>query len=463
MGFYFVMLFLTLGFNFSSSIAEEGREAAGRFYEWIIWYLLGDYLIRCILQPFPSLEIIPYLRFRIRRKKLANSVIARTLFNLFNILPLFIILPFAARVTLPHEGIVAASLFTGGCILLIILNNMLALVTGMLIRIKPVNWLIPAGIAVSAALLYRMEVPVSDFSRTLGFSLTEGRLIAFIIPLGLIALVVSLMYRLLHQFLRVDHGNARPAFKHAGKAFSGRFARLGDTGRYMSLETAMLARNRRSRNTMLMVPFFILYAIVYYLFHDEETGRFTDMIFTTMFMGLGAMSYGQLLFSWESTYFDGIMARKQNFLNYLKAKYYLQVLITLLLYFPVAALVMISGRMSIFLVTALMLFLAGPNTCLAMVLATYNDGKVDLNAGTFMNYQGIKGSQFIMTFLFVMIPMAIFKLTGLVVGETGSTIVIASLGIIFILSHEWWLRRLVAGSFSKRRYRLMEGYRKLDA
>ncbi len=463
MGFYFIILFVSIGFGFTSTIAENGRDAAGMFHEWIIWYLLGDYLIRCLIQPFPALEVIPYLRLRIRRRKLAVSLIVRTLFGLFNILPLFLILPFVVRVTGPIEGTLAAILFSAGCILLIILNNMLALVTGMLIRINPVNWLIPAGMAGLMALLFSIGVPFNDLSRTLGLALTGGRLIAFIIPFGLTALSVHVIYRLLHQFLRVDRKYAHTSFKPSGRAFSGRFSRLGDTGRYMSLETAMLTRNKRSRNTMMMVPFFLIYAIAYFLFYDEQTGRFTDMLFTTMFIGLGAMSYGQLIFSWESTYFDGVMARKHNFLNYLKAKYYLQALITLALYIPVAALVMVSGRMSIFLVTALMLFLAGPNTCLAMVLATFNDGKVDLDAGTFMNYQGVRGSQFVMTLLFVIIPMAIFRLSALVAGETGGTIVIASIGMIFIVTHEWWLKQFVYGSFMKRRYRLLEGYRKLDA
>jgi len=462
MGFYFVVLFLTLGLNISSSLAGEGSAEAGKFHEWIVWYLLADYFLRCVIQPVPSLDVVPYLRFRIRRRKLAGNVIVRTLFNLFNLLPLFLILPFVFKVSGPFQGTQASVLFLGGCILLIIMNNMLALVTGILTRINPLNWFIPIGIAAAFFLSDRMAVTVGEMSRSLGLALTAGSPFAFLVPVGLITLSVFAINRLLHHYLRVDRGSSGPSYRTHRNLFSGRFSRFGNIGRYMSLEWAMIVRNRRPRNTILFVLFFIIYAVMFFLFYDEQ-GRFINMLFTTMFLGIGAMSYGQLLFSWESTYFDGVLARKNDFLNYVRAKYYLQVTLILATYIPTAVLAAISGKTSVLLVTAIMLFLLGPNSLLTMLLATLNDGRVDLDAGTFMNYQGIKGSQFIMTFLFVIIPIAIYELTARVAGETGGIIVLSALGILFVFFNNWWLKNIVVATFMKRKYKTMEGFRKLSA
>jgi len=462
-GIYFILLFAGIGFNLSSSLAKEGGAATGKFHEWILWYLLADYLVRCFVQPVPSLEVIPYLRFRTRRRKLAQNIILRSGLSLFNFLPLFLIIPFIVLVVEPSHGPAAALFFMTGSVLLIIQNNMLALLTGMLTRINHLFWLIPAGIAALFALLHSMNGSVNVLSRALGHSMTEGDILTFIIILVLIIAAVRIIVTLLHHCLRVDRKTKQRQLKTTGQVLTGRLGRFGDTGRYLSLELSMILRNRRPRNTMLIVLFFLVYAVVYYLFLDEEFGRYTNMLFTTMFLGLGAMSYGQLLFSWESTYFDGIMARKNNFLNYLKTKYYLQFLITLILYVPVSILAVASGKMSFLTVTAIMLFLTGPNTFITMMLATLNDGKIDLDAGTFMNYQGVKGSQFVMTFLFVLIPIVIYKVTDLVAGDTGGTIVLAALGIIFIVTHEWWLKHVVSVSLMKRKYKLLEGYRKLSA
>lgn len=461
-GLNFIFIFLTLGLDVSSTIAGEGREASGKFHEWIVWYLLADYLVRCIIQPVPSLDVVPYLRFRIRRSKLAGNIIIRSLFSLFNFLPLFLILPFVIKVTAPFEGIQAALLFLGGSFLLVIMNNILALMTGMLTRINPLNWLIPIGIATAFFIFDRMGGSVGDISRSLGMALTEGRPLAYFIPAVLITAAVILINRLLHQYLRVDRGSSVSSYRTHRNAFTGRLARFGDTGRYMSLEMAMILRNKRPRNAMFFVLFFIVYAFIFFLAYDEQE-RYINMLFTTMFLGLGAMSYGQLLFSWESTYFDGVMAGKNDFLNYVRAKYYLQAILTLITFIPIAVLSYISGRISVLLTTALMIYLLGPNSCLTMLLATLNDGKVDLEASTFMNYQGVKGSQFIMTFFFVIIPIAICELTSLVAGETGGIIVLATLGILFVIFHKWWLKNIIVATFMKRKYKLLEGYRKLSA
>ena len=68
-----------------------------------------------------------------------------------------------------------------------------------------------------------------------------------------------------------------------------------------------------------------------------------------------------------------------------------------------------------------------------------------------------------MTFFFVIIPIAICELTSLVAGETGGIIVLATLGILFVIFHKWWLKNIIVATFMKRKYKLLEGYRKLSA
>jgi len=98
-----------------------------------------------------------------------------------------------------------------------------------------------------------------------------------------------------------------------------------------------------------------------------------------------------------------------------------------------------------------------------MLLATLNDARIDLDAGTFMNYQGIKGSQFVMTFLFVLIPVGIYELVHLLANENTAIVILATLGIIFIVSSDWWIKKLIAETFLRRKYKSLEGFRKLSA
>lgn len=463
LGLYFVLIFLVLGYNISSDLAGEIGDSAHKFFIWILYYLAADYLMRCFLQQIPSLEVIPYLRFRIRRKKLVNHLLARSSYSIFNILPLFILIPFSVMVLGPSMGAVDVLTFLAGCILLIILNNMLGLLTGLLTRINSFYWIIPLGVAALLALSTRLEGSLNEPSRLLGSALAEGHPLPFLVIVSLIIAVIRLINRLFHRHLRVDLAGTHYRLRSKGVSFSGRFSRLGDTGRYMSLELSMLLRNKRPRKTMLIVPFFLFYAVIYFLVMDVKHSEFFTILFTNMFLGLGAMSYGQFIFSWESTCFDGLMARKNNMTDYVKAKFYLMVLITIVSFVPLAVVVSISGKISLFLLISLMLFTLGPNSLIALLLATLNDARIDLNAGTFMNYQGMKGSQFIMTFLFVLIPGLIYILIRQLTNENTATFILASIGIIFIASSNWWLKKYIAGAFANRKYKSLEGYRKLSA
>lgn len=463
LGFYFVILFLVLGYDISAGLAREGgEEAAGKFLMWILYYLAADYIIRCFLQQIPSLEVIPYLRFRIRRKKLVNHLLVRSSFSLFNILPFFIIIPFAVMVLGPSKGTPAALLFLAGCLMLVILNNLLGLLTGLLTRINSIYWVIPLGVIAAVLLANGLEGSLNEPSRAMGYAIAEGRPLPFLTAAGLIIVIIWLINMLLHRHLRVDLTSTRYRLRAPGASFTGRFSQLGDTGRYLSLEISMLLRNKRPRNILLLVPFFMVYAVFYFLLYDVLQGKFFTILMTTMFLGLGSMSYGQFLFSWESSYIDGLMARKNDFIAYIKAKYYLQVLLTLINFIPLGILVVVSGRVNVLLLTALMLYTIGPNSFITMLMATLNDARIDLNASTFMNYQGMKGSQFIMTFLFVLIPVGVYELVRFLANENTSIIILASLGILFIVTANRWLK-IVADIFIHRKYRSLEGYRKLSA
>jgi len=462
-GLNVIILYLSFGYDFSSTLANEGGEAAAKFHQLILWYLFADYLMRCLIQSVPSLEVKPYLRLRIRRKRLANNLIVRSTFSLFNILPLFLIIPFAVMVLVPSQGTPAALLFIAGSVLLLMLNNMLALMTGMLIRINQLNWIIPLGIVTVAALLNSQTGMVTELSRSLGASLADGQPLTFAAIIVLIILPIRIIYRLFHSYLYVDHSASQTSLKATGVSINGRFRRLGNAGRYMSLEVSMLLRNKRPRNTMLMVPFFMIYAVVYFILNDSQQEGFLTIMIANMLIGLGSLSYAQYIFSWESTYFDGLMARKNDFTGYVIAKYYLQVLISLITFLPLAVVIAISGRMNIFLLTSLLLFNIGPNSFIAMLLALLNDARIDLGAGTFLNYQGVKGSQFVMTFLFVLIPVLIYVLILKVFNEPAAIIILASLGVLFIATSKWWLEKYIAAAFLRRKYKSLEGYRKLSA
>lgn len=191
-------------------------------------------------------------------------------------------------------------------------------------------------------------------------------------------------------------------------------------------------------------------------------GPFFMFLIVTMLTGFGAVSYGQFMFSWESTYFDSIMARKNNFANYIKAKYYLMAGMTLIMFIPILTTFLITKQVDIYLLFSILLFSLGVTPFVVMFMGTFNDGRVDLNSGTFMNYQGVKGSQFLLSFLFVMLPFGIYSLFNFMFNDNTGKISIALPGLILIILHNWWIEKLIIRRFYTRKYKNMEGFRKLS-
>lgn len=382
--------------------------------------------------------------------------------NIFNILPLLVVVPFSLKTLVPALGLYAGLFYMTGFMMFLIFNNFSALLIEFLARKRPLFYLVPFGILAFFAILQKLDLPLTDSSVALGRSLTEGNPMA----LGaLAAMSLSIIYTtkmILSRNLYIDEIGSRNNI-HASRAFGiSAFRKLGDPGRYMSLEITLLLRNKRPRQTLILVPLFLVYFFFMSLNDKGIWSPFFLMVLATMLTGFGAVSYGQLMFSWESSYFDGIIARKNNFITYLKAKYFLLSGLTTVVFIPVVIFFSVTGQIDVFFLFSILLFTIGVSSFIIMFIGTFNDGRINLGEGTFMNYQGVKGSQFLLSFIFIMLPIGIYSLFRFLFNETAGVIAIALPGLVFIIFHKWWITAIIARRFYARKYKTLEGFRKLS-
>lgn len=158
---YFILLFLMVGLNIDKILGESGGNAVEKFNSILLWYLPLDLLLRCLLQPLPAIEIIPYLRLPVRRNKMINYLLIRSILNIFNFIPLLVIIPFSSKILLSQQGISAALFYISGLSLLLIFNNFLAVLTGFLIQKKSIYLFIPFGILAFIVLLNKWGFSIS--------------------------------------------------------------------------------------------------------------------------------------------------------------------------------------------------------------------------------------------------------------------------------------------------------------
>jgi hypothetical protein len=182
----------------------------------------------------------------------------------------------------------------------------------------------------------------------------------------------------------------------------------------------------------------------------------------TFVFGLLSILYGQYIFSWESTYFDGIMARKNNINSYIKAKYYLMVIFLCIIFLIMLTIFLLFSKSEfILLLFSFFIFEGGVMCFMILLIATFNDGRIDLHENTFLNYQGLNGNNLLLPLIILSLPVGLYSILFYLFNKIIATWTILGLGFLFLSLHKYWIRRIIMSIFLKRKYKNLEGYRKL--
>ena len=108
---------------------------------------------------------------------------------------------------------------------------------------------------------------------------------------------------------------------------------FGKTGELVLGEIKLILRNKRSKSVVFLIPFFLLYGLFFYP-QDAFKDSMGMLVFVGIFVTGGFLiAYGQYLMAWESSHFDFILSSNIGIHDYFKAKYFLLVIPTLILYF----------------------------------------------------------------------------------------------------------------------------------
>lgn len=460
---YFTGLFLMLGLNIDKILGEGGGDPVEKFNSVLLWYFVFDLTLRCLMQQLPAIEALPYLRLRIRRSTIINYLLIRSMINLFNLIPWFIVIPFSVKILLPQYGTTTVLFYISGFCLVMILNNFLAVLTRYLINKISAFYVLPFILPALVSILKKWGISTGSLSAGFLSKIMHGNSFVFAILLLTITLVIYATYRLLYLNFYIDGIRSERERKGLfGLSRRGPYRRFGDTGRYLSLEISLLVRNKRPRQMLIIVPVFL----AYFLFTMLKTNNFHDQFFllmmVTMLTGIGASMYGQFMFSWESSYFDCIMARKNNFMNYVKAKYYFMSGLSLITFIPLIIVFSVTKLIDPFLACSVLLFITGVNSFIIMFFATFNDGRIDLTKNRMFNYQGVGSNQFILTAVFMLLPVGIYTLFKKLINPAAGELALAVPGITFIIFHAFWIRKIIIPLFYNRKYKNLEGFRKLS-
>jgi hypothetical protein len=281
------------------------------------------------------------------------------------------------------------------------------------------------------------------------------------ISLPVLALLLTGAYLFTHRtFKSACYLDAMPEQKAGSGAIDKRLSileGLGDSGPLIVQELRLIMRSKRTKTVFFMSFFFILYGLFFLAKPDIEERPFS-MLFGCYFMTLMLLSnYGQFTFSWESSYWDGLLAWKLSFERMIRAKWTMFagfVLVFTILAMPYSY---FSSTIPLML-AALAIFQIGFNIPILLLIATQNKKRITLNKSAAFNWEGTGGSQFLMMIPLMILPFVVFGPFQILISVEAGIIALAATGLMSILFYKQWIRE-ISKNMRQRKHITATGFR----
>lgn len=453
---YLIFFGTTFAFAFSDMVPN--REPYHVMNAVVLIFILAlDFLMRVPFQKTPTQEVKPYLLLPVKRNRVIDFLLIRSGLSLFNLVWLFLFIPFSIITITKFYGVLGVITYLIGIWLLIIANNYWYLLCRTLINER--IWWILMPIAfyagIGCLLLIPDDSPLYYFFMDMGDGFIQGNILYFLGVLIVIAILWlinrKMMAGLIYaELAKVDDSQIKNVSEYRF------FERYGEVGEYMRLELKMLLRNRRCKGSLRSVAIIVAMFSCLLSFSSVYDGNvMTSFICVYNFAAFGIIILSQIM-SFEGNYIDGLMSRKESIMSLLKAKYYLYSIgeiVPFILMIPA----IIMNKLTLLGAFAWFFYTIGFIYFCFFQLAVYNKQTVPLNQKV-TTRQTNSAVQMLVNFGAFGAPLILYSTLNALLGETISYIILLSIGVGFVLTSPLWMRN-VYHRFMKRRYENMEGFR----
>lgn len=398
---------------------------------FVIYAVLADLMFRYFMQQMPTQNIKPFLTMNIKKKTLVGYLLSKTFLSFFTWGSAFIYLPFTIVLLVKGYSIVGSFGWLLAIMFLYFLNNVL-------------NILMNGKDAVVYALGILFFVLIGlDYYHLISLLDVSGKLIyafysqpwLFIVPLVAFLLVLKLAYQSILNNFYLDKG--LEIKKEEGKTENIQFLnKFGMMGTFINNDIRMLKRSKAAKSIAIGGFLFLFYGL---LMFSTPVYRTPYML---MFLGIFVtggfqMLFGQRVPSFDSSYYPLMMTLNVPYKDYLKAKWWLVTIVTLVS--MVLTLFYAYFGWDVYLTFfAAGLYNIGVNSQITLLSGAYNKNPMDLN--TAKKSMGQQNNFSLKNILLIipkmLLPMVVFWGANYFLGTVGGVAAIAILGIIGFLLRE---------------------------
>ncbi|MBU2950342.1 hypothetical protein KO493_06510 [Tamlana agarivorans] len=434
---YFIVIFLGLGVSGYFVLTEEFPDKNPLLIvnSYLFYWVLGDLVVRFFFQKLPVMSVKPLLTLPIKRSKIVNFVLGKSVLSFFNFLPLFAIIPF---------GIIL--IVKGGFAVTYVITWMFSLFLVTLV-VNFLNFIIESVtsenelsalpiIAISGGLFALDYFNILSISSAFG----KGFTAIFENPVFIVAPILVLVglylvnFKMLRQKLFLDSSlkNKVEEVKTSNLEWTNNF---GDIAPFLQLDLKLIWRNKRTKSSVWMLFFGLLYGLFFY-----SNGKYLGMPWFYIFIGVFStgsflINFGQFIPAWDASYYKLLMSQNIKYEQYLKSKFTLMAASVVILFVLGIPYVYFGWKILLAHFVAA-IYNVGVNTHVMLYGGSFNRKKIDLDKKAAFNYQGTGAMQWLIGIPLLVVPMVLFATLSYFTSFEIACAVLALLGVMGIVFHK---------------------------
>ena len=458
-----------VGLMMAFILVDDKSVNAYEFTSGIVpFVMVADFIFRFVFRKMPVQEVRPYLLLPLSKYSCTDCLLIEDLLSPYNLLLQAFFLPIGVITVLPRYGLVALFGFHLALQLVIEINSQWHLLVRALTGTNLLWWILAGGVyAIEAIPFFVGKGGINsfcDFYASIGQWLLVHQLVLWSALAGTLALFFLINRTVQHSLVRDEitvrtSSGSRMRLLSSLLSTSVSFLSAGSMTRAcIRLEIISLFRNKNLRKTFFSSVAMIIGAGALLSFtdiFDDRISRIFWMIYS--FNTFAAMILVKIM-CYEGNYIDCIAVHPDNLYNILKGKY---VLFVVLLIIPLAALLptVFTGVMKLTELLAYALFAAGLTNFGYFQLAVYNNTSYSLNEKATGKHSALNNfTQMVTSLIIFSVQMSVIILVEGFFGCTATTILMSSVGILFIILNPLWLRNIVR-RMKVRKYKNLEAFR----
>lgn len=427
------------------------------FSKFFLIYWVADLLMKYFGQQLPATNIKPLLTLNIPKSSIAGYTLGKILLSFFSWSFLLFIVPFSillvARGDESPAGVAGMFVTTFSVLFIntfinVFLNKKDRMMYGFF-----------AVLIIFAVLHYFRIINVLQISQTI-FEPMFTRPVLCSIPLVIMLILGYFTYRFIRENLYLDKGleMKRTAGRTETITFLNRF---GTMGTFINNDIRLIRRSKAARSALMGGLLFLLYGLLI-----KSQGYHTG--FMQVFLGIfvtGGFNFmfGQRVPAWDSSYYPLMMTQNVPYKDFLKAKWWLFVIVTFISMVLAVGYAFFSWEFY-FTIFAAGLYNLGVNSYLTLLSGAYNKKPIDLNSAAKGFTSGQNNFNFRVMLLLIpqlMLPMAVFGLVKYFFGISPAVLSLALLGLIGFLLRDKIFDQIVR-IYRTEKYSTLAAFKKND-